>query len=79
MGDHWNSCLILSGKINLPILLESYIKRGKELKVAYRILGEVPKLPQNKQPDLYLLESLYSSLRIAIFHHFTSFLQLEGE
>ena len=31
--------LSLAGKINLPILIESYLKRGKELDASHKILN----------------------------------------
>ena len=80
MGVHRISCLTLSGKINLPILLEPYIKRGTELKTAYRLLDEVPKLPQNSQQNLYLLDSLYLNTNIfkKIVHKLNSHLIVQS-
>ena len=39
MGGHWVSVLSLAGKINLPILIESYPKIGKELDASHKILN----------------------------------------
>ena len=42
MGGHWVSVLTLSGMLNLPILIESYAKRGKELCATEQLLSKIP-------------------------------------
>ena len=59
MGGHWVSVLSLAGKINLPILVEPYLKRGKELAASHKILGQIPKTLQKSSPELFLMDSLY--------------------
>ena len=39
MGGHWVSVLSLAGKINFPILIESYPKISKELDASHKILN----------------------------------------
>ena len=46
MGGHWVSVLSLAGKINFPILIESYPKIGKELAASHKILN--PPSPTEK-------------------------------
>ena len=59
MGGHWVSVLTLSGMLNLPILIESYAKRGKELCATEQLLSKIPLSLGNSAPTLYLLDSLY--------------------
>lgn len=51
--------LSLAGKINLPILIEPYPKRGKELAASHKILDQIPQTLQKNSPELFLMDSLY--------------------
>ena len=51
--------LSLAGKINLPILIESYPKRGKALAASHKILDQIPQTLQKSSPELFLMDSLY--------------------
>ncbi len=64
MGGHWVSVLTLSGMLNLPILIESYAKRGKELCAIEQLPSKIPLSLGNSAPTLYLLDSLYFATKI---------------
>ncbi|MEW8188709.1 MAG: hypothetical protein AB2766_05330, partial [Candidatus Thiodiazotropha endolucinida] len=49
----------LAGKINFPILIKSYPKRGKELAASHKILDQIPQTLQKSSPELFLMDSLY--------------------
>ncbi len=51
--------LSLADKINLPILVEPYLKRGKELAASHKILDQIPQILQKSSPELFLMDSLY--------------------
>ena len=58
-GGHWVSVLSLASKINLPILIEPYLKRSKELAASHKILDQIPQTLQKSSPELFLMDSLY--------------------
>ena len=59
MGGHWVSCLCLAGKINYPVIIRPYCKRGDELGTASEIFDEVHSKLGTAAPELYLLDALY--------------------
>ena len=51
--------LSLADKINLTILIELYLRRGKELAVSHKILDQIPQTLHTSSPELFLMDSLY--------------------
>jgi hypothetical protein len=59
MGSHWMVTLCLAGKIDYPVMVERYHKRGQELTVALKMMKEAAKVLGKLRPQLWLLDALY--------------------
>lgn len=81
MGGHWINVLTLSGKINLPILIEGYKKRGKELNAAHTLLSRVNESLGEAAPQLYLFDSLYFNTNIfeQVSHELNAYLVIKSK
>jgi len=59
MGSHWMVTLCLAGKIDYPVMVERYHKRGQELPTALKMMKEAAKVLGKLCPQLWLLDALY--------------------
>jgi hypothetical protein len=59
MGSHWLVTLCLAGKIDFPVMVERYHKRGQELPTALKMMKEAAKVLGKLRPELWLLDALY--------------------
>ena len=59
MGSHWMVTLCLAGKIDYPVMVERYHKRGLELPTALKMMKEAAKVLGKLCPQLWLLDALY--------------------
>jgi len=59
MGSHWLVTLCLAGKIDYPVMVERYHKRGQELPTALKLMKEAAKVLGKLRPELWLLDALY--------------------
>lgn len=59
MGGHWVEVFSLHGRIDYPILIEPYGKRGKELSASKQVIDQAASLLRSAFPDLILADSLY--------------------
>jgi hypothetical protein len=59
MAGHWLVTLCLAGKIDYPVMVERYHKRGLELPTALKMMKEAAKVLGKLCPQLWLLDALY--------------------
>jgi hypothetical protein len=64
MNNQWLSAFVLLGKIENPLFIERYNKKGKELVASKSLLNKASKFLKDQFPELVLFDALYFNRNI---------------